>query len=241
MDQFYMRRSADLAPTARTNVHPDGQPAPTGYYRDMTGVNQGRVSISRVPGRLYHDYGTVGHYNDERIDQHGYLQVSATWSPAPAGPRRDGRDDPLVSGPPMPTPRRTGLFWRIAAGTSKTQLDDVPGHVFPKNGSQDGASWTWFCDPKLQLAPYTPDPRTGQNPDSLRSLEPSPAHGWTSQPVLNIKAVENAKALALIQQQAGRNDRLAPSTYAGQSFSARTSRVSNPAGATMTPSRRTRG
>lgn len=240
MDQFYMRRSADLAPERRVNVRPDGQPAPTGYYRDMTGVHQGHATLSRVHGRLYHDYGTVEHSYTERIDQHGYLQVTATWTPPPMGPRRDGRDDPLSAGPPRPTPRRTGLFFRVAAGTSKTRLDDVPGHVFPKRGSQDGASWTWFCDPIRQLAPFTPDAKTGQNPDTLRAIPPSPAHGWTSQPVMNVKAVENAKAIALIQQQAGRNERLAPSTYSGQSFSARTARVSNP-GSAPAPSRRSRG
>lgn len=241
MDQFYMRRSADLRPTARANTRPDGQRAPTGYYRDMTGVNQGRASWSPVGERMYRDYGTVGHYSDERIDQHPYIQVSASWTPSPAGPRRDGRDDPLTAGPPMPTPWLAHLYWRRAAGTDRTQLNNVPGHVFPKGGSQDGASWTWFCDPGRQIAPYQPQENSGQNVDSLRSLAPSPAHGWTAQPVFNIKAVENRKARELIQMQAGRNDRLAPSTYSGQSFSAVSARVSNPSGSAPVPSRRTRG
>lgn len=240
MTDFYQRRSADLNPRGRTNMRPGGVPAPTGYYRDMTGVNQAPAIETGVCDELYRDWGTVGRLTDEKVDQHPYMQVSATLSPAPAGPRRDGRNDPLVDGLPAPTPRLLGLFYRRAAGTSHTRLDDVPGHVFPKVGSQDGASTTWAVDPAVAMAPYNLD-ANGEQPDSLKKVRPSPAHGWTAQPVFNVKATENRKAVQLIQQKNGRQDRLAASTYSGQSYSSRTAHVANGPGAAPTPSRRHRG
>lgn len=239
---FYQRRSADLNPQATVYTYPDGSPAPTGLHPDMTGVNQRPASLySQVYDDQYRDWGTVGPFTDESIDQHPYLQVSATWTPPPAGPRRDGRDDPLTAGPPRHEPRLLGMFQRATAGNSISRLMDVPGHTFPTTGSQDGASTTWYVDPGVAMAPYTIDPVTGQQPDSLKTVPPSPAHGWTAQPVFNVKATENRKALSELRQQTGnRGDRLAASTYAGQSYSARTAYVANN-GSTSVPSRRTRG
>lgn len=240
-DTYLVRRLRDARPDMRTEVTNDGCPQPTGYFPDRSNPQQGTVSLSPVFGRLYADRGTIDPVEVQRVDQHPWLQVDATWTPPVAGPRRDGRNDPLTSGPARPTSRLLGLFFNYTQGNSHSSLDDVPGRKFPRIGSQDGASTVWYTDPYRQLAPFEPDPATGQMPDSLRQLPAGPAHGWTAQPVMNVKAVENAKAMQLLQQQPGKNDRLAPSTYAGQTFSNRTSPVANPAGAAPTPSRRRRG
>lgn len=246
-DTYLQRRQQMLNPQTRTDTQPDGSPAPTGYYPDRSNPQQGQVSVSPVFDGLYRDRGTIGAFTNERIDQHPYLQVSANWTPPPAGPRRDGRDDPLTAGPPAPTPRIVDLWFRRTSGNSISRLADVPGHTFPKNGSQDGASTTWYVSTQASMTPYDPTrlvPYQGGElgmPDTLRQIAPSPPHGWTAQPVFNVKATENRKATELIQQQRGKADRLAPSTYAGQSFSNRTAQVSNPAGAAPVPSRRSRG
>lgn len=238
---FLVRRLRDSRPDMRTTTTNDGVPQPTGYFPDRSNPQQGQVTTSPLFEAMYADRGTIDPVEVQRVDQHPWLQVDATWTPPVAGPRRDGRNDPLTSGPARPTPRLLGLFFNYTQGNSHTGLDDVPGRKFNRYGSQDGASTVWYADPSRQMAPYQPDPATGQNPDSLRSILAGPAHGWTAQPVFNVKAVENAKALQLLQQQPGRNDRLAPSTYAGQTFSNQTTKVANPAGAAPVPSRRSRG
>jgi len=243
MDHIYRRDSGQLAPDRRATVRPDGTPAPTGYYPDRSGPQQGQATFSPVYDQLYGPARQEMLDAAELRDQHPYLQISGTWTPPPAGPRRDGRTDPQTDGPGQPTLRLLTMFRQRAQGTSDTHLMNAPGIRYPTNGSQDGASWTYYQDPALAMADFAPaaDSVDGQMPDSLRALPPSPAHGWTEQPVFNAKELDNLKFRQLRQQQGPHQDRLANSTYAGQSYSATTSHVSQAAATATTPTRRHRG
>lgn len=241
MPETYAQQAWALRnPNKRRAVRPDGAPAPTGYFPDRSWPDQGTASFSPV-----HDdeYGPARQevMPGERVDQHPYLQVTATITAPPQGPRKDGRDDPMEDGPSAPTLRLLGLFYARAQGTDQTKYLDAPGVRFPSNGSQDGASWTYYQDPKLGMLPYDPPPDSGgEMPDTLRALPPSPPHGWAEQPAMNSRQVENAKMRQLKQQKPPHQDRLANSTYAGQSYSARTAHVGARTGGSA-PSWRSRG
>lgn len=224
---IYRPDSRTLNPGRRLNYRPgDMQPAPTGYYPDMYGERQGdRITTSEVIS-----YGPFGNRPargeicdaSERVDQHPYVQVDQVWTPPHQGERKDGRNDPAADGPPRPTLRLLQLFYARAQGTSITAFQNVPGRRFPVNGSQDGTSWVYYQDARIAMAPMNPD---GTIPDSFRSLPPSPAHGWTVRPVVNAAAAENRKSRTLRQQQNPHQDRLAPATAAGQTYSQRTALV----------------
>jgi hypothetical protein len=180
----------------------------------------------------------------EKLDQHPFIEVAATWQPGPSGMngRQDGLHDPLTDGLPTPTLRLLSTWWYPRSGTSRTRYMDVPdGRTFPQAGSQDGQSWTYYVDTDTATGPYNPvipydstNPEgTGQNADSLRALPPSPAHGWSEIPVdSGTKLMRRQNKQIKGQQQYVGQNRLANSTYAGQTYSQQTGHVANPAGAT---------
>lgn len=226
----YIQRpdSRTLNPGRRLAYRPgDGQPTPTGYYPDLYGErSRDYPSTSEVL-----DYGPDGGNRpargqvgdrSEAVDQHPFVQVDQMWTPPMQGARKDGLQDPAADGPARPTLRLLQLFYARAQGTSATQFLDVPGRRFPTNGSQDGATWVYYQDARTAMAPMNPD---GTAPDSLRSLPPSPAHGWTVRPVVNASEAETRKAATLRQQRLPHQDRLAPATAAGQTYSQRTAVV----------------
>lgn len=241
METYAQDAWARRNPRARRAVRPDGLPAPTGYFPDRSWPEQGSVSFSEVYDDQYGPARQETLNGAEKVDQHPYLQVSATITAAPQGARKDGRQDPMEDGPAAPTLRLLNLFYAKAQGTSVTHFLDAPGVRFPGNGSQDGASWTYYQDAKLGLLPYNPpEGGDGEMPDTLRALPPSPPHGWAEQPAMNARQVENAKMRQLKQQKAPHQDRLANSTYAGQTYSARTAHVGARTGGSS-PSWRNRG
>lgn len=227
MTELYRPDSRTLQPGRRLDYHPGTmRPEPTGYYPDVYGErSRDYVSTSEVES-----YGPFGDRPARKevgdrslsVDQHPFLQVDQTWLPPQQGPRRDGRDDPAADGLPAPTLRLLQLYYQRAQGTSQTRFLDVPGRHFPANGSQDGSTWTYFQDARTQLMPMNAD---GTAPDSLKALPPSPAHGWTVRPVQNAAEAENRKSQQLRQQQRPHQDRLAPATAAGQTYSQRTALV----------------
>ncbi len=205
----------------RRSSTPSGVPAVTGYYPNVRGQIQGPVEIGPVFDNLYRstvvgslDYGT------EKIDQHPWLDVTATWTPSKYQDRPSGVEDPLTDGPPQPTIRDLSLHYRRERGASVTQYQNVPGRRFPANGVQDGVTWTYYQNVRAALQPYDPSmTMNGQMPDTFSALPPSPAHGWTQRPAQNAQAASNTKAADLVQQQSPHQDRLANSTYAGQTYS----------------------
>lgn len=221
--------------------------SPTGWYPDHNAETMGQVRDDYEVTEAHHSPGgprvPVEPLNTaEKVDQHPYVQVSATWTPAPSfgNGREDGHHDPLTDGPPEPVVRLLGTYWYPRSGTSRTRYMDVPdGRTFPTIGSQDGQTWTYFVDTGIAAGPYDPaipyDPEhpegTGQNPDSLRAIAPSPAHGFSEIPVDSGVALgrRQDKMIKGQQQYVGQN-RLANSTYAGQTYSQQTKHVANPAG-----------
>lgn len=225
----------------------DWGPAPTGWYPDYNADRIGRVHndypVTEAHGSPGGPRVPVEPLNSaELVGQHPFVQVAATWQPAASGlnGRQDGRHDPLTDGLPEPVVRLMGTWWYPRSGTSRTRYMDVPdGRRFPATGSQDGQSWTYYVDAAVASAPYAPvtpyDPQnpegTGQNPDSLRALPPSPAHGWSEIPVdSGVKLQASKRTKIKRQQQYVGQNRLANSTYAGQTYSQQTSHVSNPPG-----------
>jgi hypothetical protein len=220
---LYRPDSRTLQPGRRLAQRPGGQPAPTGYYPDLTG-ERSRDYVSDHQVLPYGNRPARQELGDrsELVDQHPFVQVDQMWTPPPDGPRRDGTHDPATDGPPLPTVRLLQLFLQRARGTDQTRFLDVPGRRFPSNGSQDGSTWVYFQDARLSMMPLNAD---GTAPDSLRSLPPSPAHGWTVRPVVNASEAELRKTAGLRQQQRPHQDRLAPATAAGQTYSQRTTQV----------------
>lgn len=220
-------------------------PKPTGYYPNVGGSVGYTVGSNEVYDDLYRStvVGSLDHY--EAIDQHPWIYITQTWTPEENRERPSGHQDWATDGPAQPTIAGLALHYRRQAGTSVTQYLDVPGHKFPRNGSQDGASWTYYQDVTRALQPYDvsklqPD---GQMPDTLQALPPSPPHGWTSRPAVNAQAAINKKTSELVQQQPVRQERLANSTYAGQTYSQTTARDGGVPGQTFgtVHSRRGRG
>lgn len=213
--------TADL----RTDAMPDGMPRPTGYYPNLPGgyIPQ-PITWDGVDESLYGEVATGVLDWTETIDQHPVLNVSATWTPAPNTTRPDGHHDPLTDGPPQPTLGDVTSYYTRSQGASATGMQDVPGRRFPDNGSQDGVSWTYFQDTQLAFLPYDRtllDPVTGEMPDTLRAVPPSPVHGWIQQPADTGLAAQPFPE----QQVAGRQELLATNPFAGQSYSAHTAHV----------------
>jgi hypothetical protein len=226
-------------------------PRPTGYQPDHNGETMGRINTP-LDNPVCPPYGSPGALgliptepvsSHEKVDQHPFLHLSATWTPDPYGNGRpDGYHDPLTDGPPVPELKNLSLHYYRESGSSRTTYMDVPdGRKFPAYGTQDGSSTTVYVDSGIACAPYAPDPKTGQHPDSLKRLPPGPSHGWSSVPVIDTRVQDSAKRKQLRQQKNIKQDRLANSTYAGQTYSQQTAHVRNPAGGNSVPSWRTRG
>ena len=226
----------------RRGVTPSGMPAPTGYYPDVRGHLTAPVVVGPCYDQLYRAAVVGANDPGERIDQHPYAYIAQTWTPPRDDERPSGVQDPLTDGPPQPSIRDLSLHYRRQAGSSVTQYYDAPGHTFPRNGNQDGASWTFYQDVTRALMPYDPAQTTnGQMPDTLRALPPSPAHGWAVRPLVNSQAAINAKTASLVQQAAPKQELLANSTYAGQTYSQTTARAGQGVGYGTVHSRRGRG
>lgn len=206
-------------------------PAANGYYPNVRNQlqkpvvgNRPNAAIVGSTGDLYQ--ATViqdSLHGAERIDQHPMLHVSATWTPYPENERPSGRIDPMVDGPSQPELMDVSTHYNRRQGTSVTAFLNAPGIKYPTTGNQDGVSWTYVQSPVLAEAAYgSQNMVNGEMPDTIRAMAPSPPHGWTEQPVLNSQQENNIKAAKLKQQQPGKQERIANSTYAGQSFGART-------------------
>lgn len=229
-------------------------PSPTGYYPDFNAERQGAAEWEN---KIVEAHGESGGNPDgsggspgvptvavsaEKIDQHAFLQVAGTWTPAPITQRPTGGYDPQTDGPGAPVPRMLMHYFYRACGSSRTRYMDVPdGRQFPRTGSQDGSSSTWYQDPARAMAPYSvppeqydpkhPDASTAM-PESLLALAPGPSHGWSNIPVSpGTLLMRNQTKKRRQQKNVGQN-RLANSTYAGQTYSQSTKHVANPAGAT---------
>lgn len=243
-EEFY-DKPLDMAQVARrTGATPSGRPAPTGYYPNVRGQLQYPITIGPVFDELYRPAVVGANDPGEKIDQHPWLDVTQTWTPPENTVRPSGVQDPLTDGPAQPPIRDLSLHYRRESGTSVTAYYNAPGHDhFPKNGNQDGASWTFYQDPTRALMPYDPAQTTGgQMPDTLRAIPPSPAHGWAVRPLVNAQAAINAKTAALVQEQPPKQERLANSTYAGQTYGQTTARAGQMDAVHGTPhSRRGRG
>lgn len=241
-EDLYAQPLPEVVANRRTGAMPDGMPTPTGRYPNISGSRTGPTPVGGnvVFDDLYPAGVNAGSLDwTERVDQHSYLQVSATWTPAPNDRRPSGRQDPLTDGPPQPFLDDLSVWFNTRQGTSVTAFLDAPGIQYPATGQQDGASWTYLQSTGLALENYTPsrlDPGTGQMPDTLRALPPSPPHGWAEQPPTKSQQENNAKAAALVQQQPGKQERIANSTFAGQSFGQRTLHVGEATGGTSTVS-----
>lgn len=222
--------------------------SPTGWQPDHNAETLGRVSAGypvrepngsdggpRVPVEPFD--------GSERVDQHPYLQVSASWLPSSLGNGRlDGLHDPLTDGLPQPVLRLLSLHYYRESGASRTRYMDVPdGRSFPAVGTQDGASWTYYQDAATAMEPYQPDPETGYHKDSFMKLPPGPAHGWSNVPVMGGAQLKRKQDRDIkMQQQAVGQNRLSNSTYAGQTYSQQTRHVANPSPGAV-PSWRGRG
>lgn len=225
---------------------------PTGYYPDMNQETMGRIDtpLDNLVQAPYGSPGALGLIPTEpgsshdRVDQHPVLQVSASWTPAPSwgNGRPDGGHDPLTDGTPRPELFNASLHYHRRSGASRTTYMDVPdGRRFSPYGTQDGVSTTWVVDTQASLEPFTPDPKMGgQHRESLRKLPPGPSHGWSSIPAVPSPIQDADKIKKLRRQKNVKQNRLANSTYAGQTYSQQTSHVANAAGG-MIGSWRSRG
>lgn len=235
----------ELAPaevTEREERRPDGTWAPTGYYPNVGGHFPDRPPGYAMLEDCIRNDVVVGALDwTEDKDQHDWVQVSADWTPPPHVERPPGVHDPLPDGPPPTTLRDLSLHYTRWAGASQTRLLDAPGVTgFRDTGTQDGISGVYLQDVKRTLAPYAPATPGGEMPDTLRWLPPGPAHGWTVRPAETSTGETITKMRDLVQQQPGRQELLANSTYAGQSYGVQTAHLV-PTGSGGVPSRRTRG
>jgi hypothetical protein len=226
----------DQLPGGIRNDHAITTAVPTGYYPDAR-QNPGAPLYQGAADAEYNAGFPVEMFDcSERLDQHPAMHVAATWTPSPDGNgRRTGTRDALESGPARPDTMLLSLFEYRGAGTGRTRYMDVPdGREFSPYGSQDGSEWVPYQDAAAALAPLdtsqSPVPQDPSQPPRAQStqyrLPPGPSHGWTSTPVANVREVDNRKATKqLRQQKSPHQDRLANSTYAGQTYSQRTATV----------------
>lgn len=217
--------------------------APTGYLPDARTVPQAAYDRDQdTSGIVEYDptFPVEPLDSAETVDQHAFMNVTATITADDDDPRKTGTRDPMVSGPARPDTVLLSLQNYRGAGTDNNKYMDVPdGRTFPLYGSQDGTTWTVYENAQDATAPLD----TSQSPvpddpsQNVRAqstwnvLKPGPAHGWTSVPVVNVKAADNLKSTKqLRQQQAPHQDRKANSTVAGQTYSQQTASVSQSQG-----------
>ena len=228
----------------------DWGPVPTGYYPDHNGETQGQVrndyDVLEAPGSPGGPVVPNGAVHAERVDQHAFTQVSGTWVPITheqGNGRPTGRHDPRTDGPAMPVQRLLSTWYYRGSGSQRTSHMNVPdGRRFSPVGSRDGSSTTWYQSVQAALAPYNVDPAaydakrpeaSTAMPDSLSAIPAGPNPGWTAIPVsTGPMLVRNQTKRRRGQKNVGQN-RLAMSTYAGQTYSQGTAHVSNPSGAAV--------
>lgn len=210
-------------------------PAVDGYYPDLyaSGIPQAALKVPVYPEQ-YQQTVYQGSIYAEQVDQHTVLHVSQTWVPPVNHERPDGRSDPAAAGLPRPDIDFVSNYFYQQRGATNTRLLDAPGRVFSRVGVQDEVSWTWVTSQAMQMAPYDPNALVDiqgrmEMPDTLRALEPAGAHGWTAQPPVTHQEELIDKSKKLRQSQNADRNLLANSTYAGQSFGARTRHVGGPA------------
>lgn len=220
----------------RWTQDPAGNPVPTGWYPNVPNGLASTVEWQGDPvAELPDDTprpNTVDASGSQAIDQHPWVDITQTWTPAPNLERPSGTSDPLTMGPPEPTIRQLSAWYNREAGASVSQFRDAPGVQYPTNGSQDGASWTYYQDPARSQIPWTPAllGTDGQMPDSLRALPPSPPRGWAVQPLTVTTEDILATTAALQQQQPGPTNWRSTSTVAGQSWGQGTAQVPQQSG-----------
>lgn len=240
------QRPTQIRPVLQTTSS-DWGPAPTGYYPDRNGDTIGQVRndylIMEPNGSSGGPVVPNGAVNAERVDQHAFTQVSGTWVPlthSQGDGRPTGKHDPRTDGVAAPVQRLLSTWYYRGAGNQRTAYMDVPdGRRFSRVGTQDGSSTTWFQAVAAALAPYNVDPATYDAklpeastamPDSLSAIPAGPNHGWSSIPVsTGPMLARNQTRKRRGQKNVGQN-RLAMSTYAGQTYSQSTAHVQNPSG-----------
>lgn len=186
------RTTLDLAVTA------DGLPHGTPYGVPLGGWQAAHAHIHAGDNLLTGYNADAAACTRERyqLDQGPYLETVQSWVPDDMYPQRPtGRTDPAAAGLAAPDLRMECLYYRRGSGSDSTAFVGAPGVTRTPYGWQDGASWTYVQDQKLDLAPYGTLPLTptstdpsiaAQMPDTMRALPPQPAGGWTSVPVQSI-------------------------------------------------------
>lgn len=220
---FSYRNRGYLQAGERRTQTPDGVPSPTGYYPNIYRGTE-TPGTKPVPHVFQHNKDTSPYDPDwQQFDitimkQRMPIQrVSSTWVPD-HGERPSGTVDPLESGPVPTTIRMLSREYRVMGGTSNTR--NMDNNITPKSkyGQQDGVRWTETVDPIISN--YKLSPATDES--SMVKVAPSGPHGLHSQTPLAVRKQSNTKRNQRPQQQAARVNRLANSTYVGQSYSATT-------------------
>lgn len=231
MELFKQIRQRRLNPQQRLDHQPGGRPAPTGYYPNNVGHLPIEGTFHAEPGEEPYLPRVQGGKLNGQIDQHPWMYTAATVTAPPQGPRKSGRIDPLEDGPTHEDLRHLKMYQRRMVGTSTTRYQDRPDYGPKQIGRQDGVSYVYWASPDRAMLPYDPqllDPRTGEMPETWVAIPPAPARGWSARPVYAEQEKINAKAKAVPGHRTPHQDRLANSSYAGQSYSAQTAHVRNP-------------
>jgi hypothetical protein len=232
------RRPRQILDPLRSPTPTGWGPAPTGYYPNVRDEHHPPVRVD-YPMAGYADQELPippsARPNPELIDQHPWLQANATVKPPEHQARQTMQHDPVADGLPAPVLRIASVWRYTGYGVRNTHYLDVPdGRAFPKTGSQDGSSTINYQDPGAALATYNVpasayDPqypeRSTSMPDTLRQIPAGPSHGWSEVPVAPGNLLNRAQTARLRQQKAGRQDRLANSLTAGQTYSQSTQHV----------------
>lgn len=223
----------------RRNPMEVSKSAPTGYLPDARTTPDVPYNRSRDVSTVVEPRPTPVEILSSAtlVDQHPFMHVTATITADDCNGRKTGTRDPMWSGPARPDTVLLSLVEYRGHGTDQTKYLDVPdGRKFSPYGSQDGSTWVPYQDANAALStldtsrspvPVDPSQNRRAQPTSRR-LPPGPSHGWTSVPVVNVKAADNLKSTKLLrQQQSPHQDRRANSTVVGQTYGQRTASVRN--------------
>ena len=227
---FYPK--APKNPNKRLPVTPDGTPAITGYYPDVIrGTSRG--GPRKTPPAYVGMYGNTPYvaswqqFDKAIFKQHTILaHQSSTWVPDKSVvQRQDGLHDPLADGPVAPTYRMISRNYRIQGGTSNTANLDNNVVKFSPYGMQDGVTYIDTIDPIKSNPKINPvGPGMTYTESSQFQVPPSGPHGIHARtPLHKLNQVQaNTLNRNKVQQKGTRQNRLANSNYAGQSYSATT-------------------
>ncbi len=238
MATYSRQRRRGQAPRERLQSRPGFTPipAPQGYYpNDYSGIAI-EGGYESPPASLPYLPVQQGGKLNGGVDQHAWLYTPATITAPPQGPRKTGRVDPLEDGPTHDDLRHLRMYQRRMVGTSTTRFQDRPDYGPAQPGRQDGVSWTYYGSPTRALQPYDPAlcDESGQMPDTWVAIPPASARGWAAIPAVQEQEKINSKGRATRQQRPPHQDRLANSSYAGQSYSAQTKHVAQRGSASAT-------